>query len=100
MHEVIGLRPDTERFILCGTGELGEKHFFDLESLGGRIRANDVKGIQHGVHVAVPAALKSLTSGQLAQTRSTNCMSGRCKNVTMNYDGRLECNGVQPPYSC
>jgi hypothetical protein len=46
MHEVIGLRPDTDWFLLCWTSELAKKHFSDLESFRGRIRANDIKGIQ------------------------------------------------------
>jgi hypothetical protein len=57
VNKVIGLRPDTERFFLRGTVEQGEKDFSDLESLRGRIRPNDIKGIQHRVHLAVPAAL-------------------------------------------
>jgi hypothetical protein len=46
MHEMIGLRPYTERFLLWRAVELSEEYFSDLESLRGRICANDIKGIQ------------------------------------------------------
>ncbi len=49
VYEVIGLRPDAKWFILHRTVKLGEEDFPDLESLRGRIRANDFKGIQHGL---------------------------------------------------
>jgi hypothetical protein len=50
MHEVIGLRPDLQRFVLDGTVELSKKHFSDLKPLRGRDRPNDVKGVQKWRH--------------------------------------------------